>query len=235
MSKYNSPTIKVNTIISFNTFITELLKVGFTLAGYKDGIFTLCDYFGDNIESHTDDPDTDPWVWRMKSILERNDIVYGKIFFNKGGYITKEWFPYFYALRRRQRTFEETYASGEISYMAKEIYDIIAKQPNISLHEIKLAVGATKESKPQIDQAITQLQMKLFITISGQTYKTSKDGQPYGWPVTTFKTIDKFIDDDILTASQKINPEESFHIIQRRILQLNPDASTKKIQKFIYG
>lgn len=228
--------MQLKPICSYDTFITALKEVGFSLAGENDeAIFSLSSFFTEDIHWHTDDKETDPWEWRMKSILERNDILYGKVFLNKGGYITKEWFTYFYVLRRQGKTFEDIYSSGEISYIAKQIYDIIEKQSNISLHEIKVMLGATKENKSQIDRAITLLQMKLLITISGQTYKTNVHGQPYGWPVTTFATVDEFVGDEVLFASQKINSEEAFNKIRDRILQLNPEAPNKKIQKFIYG
>lgn len=235
MSNNNVPSISKKSITSYQIFIDALLTTGFTPAGTSDGIFSLCDYFDDNIEAHTDSPDTDPWAWRMKSILSRDDILYGKIFFNKGGYLTKEWFPYFYALRRQGQSFEEIYSLGKISHVGKQIYELIENQPNISLSELKNMLAITKESKARFEQALTDLQMKLLITISGQTYKTGKDGQPYGWPVTTFVTIDKLICDERMPIFKDLVKEEAFDKIQSRIFALNPNASNKKIDKFIYG
>lgn len=69
----------------------------------------------------------DPWEWRMRVLEERDDIVYAKLFFRTSGFITKEWYPYFYAVRRQGETFEEAYENGTISQMAKRIYEIPSK------------------------------------------------------------------------------------------------------------
>ena len=63
----------------------------------------------------------------MRVLEERDDIVYAKLFFRTSGFITKEWYPYFYAVRRQGETFEEAYENGTISQMAKRIYEIPSK------------------------------------------------------------------------------------------------------------
>lgn len=229
----------INPITSYKSFIQALKKTGFSLAGAnKEGIFSLCDYFADQIKWHTDIPDTDPWAWRMMSIQEditdpKDQIIYGKVFFNKGGYITGKWYPYFYAVRRDSRSFDQLYESGNISHMAKRIYDIVRQNPNISLQEIKLALNATKEDKSPINTALTKLQAGLFITISGQTFKVGKDGKPYGWPVTIFSTVEDFVHPSIIEKASTLNPNQAYARLEQQILLLNPKASDKKIKKFI--
>lgn len=85
---------------------------------------------------HTGDPETDPWEWRIRVLEEKEDIVYAKLFFNKSGYITKEWYPYFLAVRRGGRTLMEEYEDGKVSYFAKRIYEIIAQSEAMPLHVI---------------------------------------------------------------------------------------------------
>ena len=81
----------------FNDFIQELRSVGFTIGGENgEGVFTLSDAFGESIAWHTEDPETDPWEWRIRVLDEYTDIAYGKLFFRKSGYITKEWYPIFW-------------------------------------------------------------------------------------------------------------------------------------------
>ncbi len=69
----------------------------------REGVFTLSDAFGESIAWHTEDPETDPWEWRIRVLDEYTDIAYGKLFFRKSGYITKEWYPYFLAVRRGKK------------------------------------------------------------------------------------------------------------------------------------
>ena len=97
-------------IRNYNEFISTLRKAGFSgsIGGKDEGVFNLFRYgWGaeeeTGIQWHTDDPDTDPWQWRIRDLSERNDIAYSKVFFRKAGYITKEWYPFFLAARRGGR------------------------------------------------------------------------------------------------------------------------------------
>ena len=47
----------------------------------------------------SDDPEIDPWMWRA-IIARRHDIVYGKFFDKKAGFISKKWLPVFANYRR---------------------------------------------------------------------------------------------------------------------------------------
>ena len=47
----------------------------------------------------SDNPETDPWMWRA-IIARRHDIVYGKFFDKKAGFISKKWLPVFANYRR---------------------------------------------------------------------------------------------------------------------------------------
>lgn len=227
--------MKLKSITSYNQFKDNLSQVGFTLAGDNEGLFSLSDVFEDNIKYHTEDADTDPWVWRMACLKEKEGYVYSKLFFKKGGYITKEWYPYFFRIRRGDKIMEEEYLAGNVSQMAKRIYDVVSETPNVSLTDIKLALEATKADKSKIDTAITKLQMGMYITISGQTYKTGKDGKPYGWPVNTFTTCERFVGENVIEASSKLDPDEAYNTISNRIKEMNPEAPDRTIKKFILG
>ena len=110
-------------IHNFADFCKELSECGFSMGGGNaKGIYAVIPYdwkeqeFVDSpVKWHTGDPETDPWEWRMRVLEERDDIAYAKVFFKTSGFITKEWYPYFYAVRRNGETFEEAYESGTIS------------------------------------------------------------------------------------------------------------------------
>jgi hypothetical protein len=74
------------------------------------------------------------WEWRMRVLDERDDIAYSKVFFRKAGYITREWYPYFLAVRRKGLTFDETYADGVFSHEAKRIYEVLREGIPVPLH-----------------------------------------------------------------------------------------------------
>ena len=229
-------------IRNYNDFVAALLKAGFSGAifGKDDGVYGLFKYgWGAEDESslhwHTGDPDTDPWEWRMRVLDERSDIAYAKLFFKKSGYITKEWYPYFLAARRDGNTFEEAYTDGTISHFAKRIYDVVAANDALPSHIIKQLARFTKEDKSRFDLALTELQMKMYLTMCGQQQKLSKKGEEYGWSSTVFCTTERFFGDDIFEKAKKIRAYEAGKIIKEHVLKLNPSAQEKKILKFIFG
>ena len=229
-------------IRNYSDFITELLAAGFSgaIGGKYDGVFGLFNYgWGAEDESqlywHTGDPETDPWEWRMRVLNERNDIAYSKVFYRKAGYITKEWYPYFLAARRKSKSFDEMYADGIYSNYVKRIYEILRENDSLPLHEIKLLGGFDKEDASKFDKALTDLQMGLFITMSGMQQKVSRVGIEYGWFSTVFCTVERFWSENVFKEAAKIKENKAAEKITERILELNPPADEKKIIKFIKG
>jgi hypothetical protein len=223
-------------------FITELHSAGFSgaVGGKDDGVFGLFRYgWGaedDNAPPwHTDDPETDPWEWRVRVLNERDDIAYGKLFFRKAGYITRQWYPYFLAARRDGNTFDELYADGLYSREAKQIYETLTENGGLPVHEIKALAGFGRDDKSRFERALTELQMGLFITTCGQAQKRSKIGGGYGWASMMYCTTEQFWDDEIFTQAAKIDSGEATETITKQILKLNPEANAKRIHKFIYG
>lgn len=229
-----------NTMVSsFNEFCEVLLKSGFSMGGGNaKGIYAIVDFDWKSapedcpIRWHTGDADTDPWEWRMRVLEERDDIAYGKVFFGTSGYITKEWYPYFLAVRRQRMVFDEWYDEGRSSILEKCIYEAICENGHMALHELKAACGITKENASAFDRALTALQKNMFITMCGRKQKTNKFGQGYGWNSTVFCTAENFWREDL---SMDISVEDAYEKIRTRILELNPQAEEKKIKKFILG
>ena len=225
----------------FEDFCRELNHCGFSMGGGNaKGVFALIDYDWTNqefldtpVKWHCGDPEVDPWEWRMRVLEERTDIAYSKVFFKTSGFITKQWYPYFYAVRRNGETFEEVYERGAVSHTAKRIYDIVSDGA-IALHEIKAYGGFRKEDKAQFDRALVELQMGFFITVSGRQQKKNKYGMEYGWNSTVFTTVEDFwAERDFLLP--ELPAEESYEAIRQQILLLNPLAEEKNIRKFIKG
>jgi hypothetical protein len=166
----------------YDDFVETLLTSGFSMGGGNaDGIYAVIPWgwnetppYETPIRWHTENPDTDPWEWRMRVLDERNDVAYGKLFFKKSGYITKEWYPYFLAVRRGNISFDEAYADGTISHFAKRIYDAVSENGTLPLHVIKQLAGFSKEDKSGFDRAITELQMKMYLTMCGRQHKLSQ-------------------------------------------------------------
>jgi len=187
------------------------------------------------IKWHTGNSDTDPWEWRMRVLDERDDIAYAKIFFKKSGYLTKEWAPYFIAARRNGMTFEDAFLSGTISQLAKKLYDIIAAHDRMPLHVLKVLAQIGKDDKTKFENALTELQMKLYITMCGREQKVSLSGNEYGWSSTVFCTTETFWGDDVFIRAGKITQDEAIQTIADQVKKIKPAADAKKITKFIKG
>lgn len=224
---------------SFEEFCNEIHRCGFSMGGGNaKGIYAVVPYDwkttipGCPVVWHTGDSETDPWEWRMRVLEEKKDIAYSKVFFNASGYIAKEWYPMFLAVRRQGMTLNDWYEIGKISYFEKRIYDVIAENRKIALHDIKNECGITKETNSQFEKALVNLQKNLFITMCGRMPKLNKYGEPYGWNSTVFCTVEEFWGEDL---SEEISYEEAYQAIHDRILELNPEAQEKIIKKFILG
>lgn len=231
-------------IRNYNDFLETIQNAGFSMGGGNDdGIYTTINWnwneaapYETPIAWHTGDPETDPWEWRTRVLDENRGIAYAKLFFKKSGYITKEWYPYFLAARRKGVTFLEAYDDGTASHFAKRIYDVVAEKVVIPVHDIKQLAGFTREDKPGFDRALTELQMGMFITMSGNQQRISLKGEEYNtWPSMVYTTTENFWGEDVFRQAEEISSEEAASRIKAQILKLNPNAQDKKILKFIFG
>lgn len=230
-------------IKNYNDFITTLLNAGFSMAnGNSEGIYSVIPWnwneappYETPVRWHTGDPETDPWEWRIRVLEERDDIAYAKLFFNKGGYITKEWYPYFLAVRRGGRSLAEEYEDGNISSLAKRIYEVITENEQIPLHVTKQIGGFNKSDSSRFDRALVELQIKMFVTMCGRQQKISKKGEEYGWSSTVFCTVERYFGEEVVKQADEIDEREAIEKITEQIYRLNPDVNPRKIAKFIKG
>jgi len=227
-------------IRNFSEFCAELLKTGFSVAsGSNDeGVVSLLTpRFSDHaaLAWHTNDPDTDPWEWRVRVLDERDDIAYGKMFFRKAGYITREWYPTFLAARRDGQSFEDAYADGLYSQNAKRIFETLSENGPLPMHEIKSRGGFHREDASRFEKALTDLQMGLFITMCGQRQKISKTGEGYGWASMMYCTVEQFWPQPVFDRAASVSPKEAEAAIAERVNLLNPNADQKNLRRFIYG
>ncbi len=230
-------------IRNYSDFVTRLLDAGFSMGGgNSEGIFAVVPWswnetppYDTPVRWHTGNPETDPWEWRIRVLDERNDIAYAKLFFKKSGYITKEWYPYFLAVRRGGKEFGDDYAGGGISHFAKRIYDVITEHETLPLHAIKQIGGFSKEDASKFDRALVELQTRLYLTMCGRQQKLSQKGEEYGWSSTVFCTVERYFGTDIFEKAAEISEREAAEKIADQIYRLNPSADPKKVLKFVKG
>jgi hypothetical protein len=112
---------------------------------------------------------------------------------------------------------------------------VVAENGNMPMHGLKQIAGFSKEDKPGFDRAMTELQMKMYLTLCGRQQKLSQLGMEYGWASTVFCVTESFFDKEIFVAAAKIPRDEAFDRIKKQIVKLNPGAEEKRIRKFILG
>lgn len=227
---------------NFEEFCQTLLNSGFSMGGGNSkGIYAVVPYDWKEQQImdvparwHTGDPDTDPWEWRMRVLEERQDIAYGKVFFRTSGYITRDWYPDFLAVRRGGLTLEEAYEEGTVSRAARNIYRVLVENGETPLHELKQLGGFTREQNSAFDRGLLELQMGLYVTMCGRQQKVNQFGEGYGWSSTVFTTTEKFWESRNVELPER-DPEEAYDRILAQIFRLNPEANRKQAEKFIRG
>ncbi|MCL2299882.1 MAG: hypothetical protein FWC27_07020 [Firmicutes bacterium] len=229
-------------IRNYDDFIRELLAAGFSQFGLgKDSVASLFPYSwcaqpGDcPVQWFCGDPDRDPWDWRERVIAERDDVAYSKVFFKKHGFITREWYPYFLAARRRGREFAEAYADGLYSRAALRIHDCLQQNGALPVHDIKPMAGFTREEKSAFERALAELEMGLYITVCGHAQKISRAGESYGWASDVYCLAEEFWPEEVFQRAGVLTEEEAAEKIEKQVYRINPGVQAKAVQKFIYG
>ena len=227
-------------IRNYTDFLAALQAAGFSMAGGQAaGIYAVIPFSWNEtpawdtpVRWHTGHQDTDPWAWRMRVLAENRDIAYGKFFFRKGGYITRDWYPCFLAARRNGMDFASAYQAGLFSQTSRQIYRLISDQGRVPLHAIRPMTGL---KGPVIEKALVDLQMGLFITICGEMQHVTPYGSTQGWPSTVLCTTEAFWGDDVFTEASSMTRQQAVRQITEQVLALNPGAAAARIERFIHA
>jgi hypothetical protein len=221
----------INTkITEYNEFTSIVEDLGFmTLSNNCIDYVNLSDLTMEE-QWHTGMP-TDPWQWRV-NIEKDHKAAYAKVFDKKPGFISLEWYPIFLAARRKGRSFSEIYSEGLISNFSKQIYDLFKYHDTLAAHEIKSLSGVTKDLNSKYENAMSELQMWMFITVSGTKQKISAKGEPYGWPSTAYSTVETWAGEQLMEEAYSINPENAMDEIMMRVKDIIPHAEMRKIRRF---
>lgn len=83
-----------------NEFISVVERLGFMALSNNCIGFPNLESMTEEDQWHTDLP-SDPWRWRV-NIEKDKKAAYGKLFDKKPGYISLEWYPKFFAARRKK-------------------------------------------------------------------------------------------------------------------------------------
>jgi len=162
--------------------------VGFCLASRSNGI--ELPNLWDAVVEHdsTSNGDTRQYylsyAWDIQELIpNHNSVYYGKVFKRKPSIISREFFPYFYALSERTGAGDEyktEFKQGKLSSVAKDMMDILTKGDPISAKELRSALEQKgRGTENGFDRALDELQRKMFICrVVGERSKFSSQWAP---------------------------------------------------------
>ncbi len=165
------------------------------------------------------------WKWKGPIVTEGN-VVYGKFFAGKAGFISKEWWPDFCNYRRSQHpapkeeTIEET------------ILLTLQEHGSLITRELRAACGFTgPKMRSKFDGYITRLQMGCRIVTEDFVYPQDKHGHEYGWGWSLLTTPEQLYGYDACRCER--SPEASYERLHTHLRQLLPEATEKQIVKLL--
>lgn len=186
----------------------------------------------------TDDPETDPWVWRQ-TLSADPSIAYGKFFGRNAGFISKDWFPVFANYRRNGYDFDALFEDELASYRSKKIMDVFelddeASGRRLMTSEIKGLAGFGKDGgEKNFEGVLTDLQMQTYLIMGEFRQKKNRKGQPYGWHIAVMETPETKWGREFVTSCYCEDPGKSWQRIVQKMKECREDAGDREIEKML--
>lgn len=181
----------------------------------------------------TGNKERDPWEWR-EIIARSGDIIYGKFFDKKAGFISKEWLPYFANHRRDGYDFDALWDDEKASIRQKKIMDLFENEDTeMYSFEAKAKAGFGKGGEKNFDGIATQLQMQTYLCMCDFRQKKNKAGNAYGMAVAVYSKPEHVLGYDHVTSAYTEDPAESGKRIAKHMMEAYPIATAKQIRKVL--
>ena len=165
------------------------------------------------------------WKWKGPIVTEGN-VVYGKFFAGKAGFISRAWWPDFCNYRRSQHAAP---AEGSIE---ETILLVLQEQGSLITRELRAACGFTgPKMRSRFDAYITRLQMACRIVTEDFVYPIDKHGREYGWGWSLLTIPEQLYGREACQCQH--TPEESFQAIITHFRQFMPEVSEKEIVRIL--
>lgn len=175
----------------------------------------------------------DPWSWR-EIIATEGEVAYGKLFCNRAGFVSREWYPYLASYRRDGYDFESRYEDGLASNRSKKIMDILSKVEVIPSNDLKTAAGFGKGGERGYEGALTLLQMQTYITVRSFHRKSNKKNEEYGWSVADYCLSEKLFGEEHIRSAYSLSSVQAKERIIEHMQAIYPSADRKAIEKVIH-
>lgn len=178
----------------------------------------------------SDKPTEDPWEWR-EVIAAEGEIAYGKLFGNRAGFVSKEWYPYLASYRRDGYDFDSRYEDGLSSYRTKRIMDVLESYDELLSNQLKEKAGFGKGGEKGFEGAITTLQMQTYITVRSFRRRCNKKQEEYGWSVASYTLSENLFGRDHVRSAYDLSASQAKEKIVDWIISKFPAASRTEVER----
>jgi hypothetical protein len=174
----------------------------------------------------------DPWSWR-EIIATEGKVAYGKLFCNRAGFVSREWYPYLAAYRRDGYDFDSRYEDGLASRRSKNIMEVLMRCEECLSNELKVAAGFGKEGEKGFESTVSLLQMQTYITVRSFQRKKNKKGEEYGWPIASLALSENLFGEEYVRSQYHLGATKAKEMIISMLKSKYPDASETEIENNI--
>ena len=176
----------------------------------------------------------DAWDWKGE-VLQNKELVYGKFFEKKAGFISKKLWPDFCNYRRDGYDFDARFDDGLSSYKDKGIVDHITGTGATLTKEIKDSLNYKKDGNKGFETVITRLQMQTYVVPVNYEYSKRKNGDEYGWGNCRYDIAENYWGDKLCRSAYKRDPEESLERILKHIRKALPKMDEEELKALLKG
>ena len=176
----------------------------------------------------------DAWDWKGQ-VLQKRELVYGKFFKKKTGFISLELWPDFCNYRRDGYDFDARFDDGLASYKDKGVMDYITGAGATLTRNIKDSLGYKKGGNKGFETVITRLQMETYVVPVNYEYSRRKNGDEYGWGNCRYDIAENYWGDKLCRSAYKRSPEESLDRLINHIRKQLPRLDEEELRGLLEG
>lgn len=177
-----------------------------------------------------------PWEWKGP-VAQRKRCAYGKLFRNRAGFASLEWYAALANYRRQGMGFDERYEAGLSPHGDARLLALVRDNGSLNTKAMKWMGGYGKDGRKGFDSAVTRLQMQTYLLAEDFEYAIDRHGAPYGWGLTRYSTPERWLGAAFRLPDEP--PQASFerliaHLVKRLKTDC-PDATEKALVRMMKG
>jgi hypothetical protein len=167
-------------------------------------------------------------TWNLKDLLPaKRRVYYGKLILGKPSMVSLAHFPDFYALHgpAHDEQYLYDYEDGLLSRAAKQIMEALVERHPQTTKELKRSTHlAASRSRPIFDQAIAELQRKLYITMIEARYEPTFT---YVWDL-----LESWLPEPVARGRETLRHEATYRLT-RQYLSVVYYASRTQLERVL--